>query len=295
LEAGRIHPARISVAAVAVLVLGTLLLFPLSHIQVELGFFWKVSVGVGVMQLLAVRYRRQEEWTLVAALDGASLLIAFSTVYAVTQYLLPEHNPDFWDADFAGFDQRLGLTSAAIVEWTRSVPHLDMILAKIYYAFFFHFALYIPYAAGVRRDPWRMYETLANMCVCAIFGLVLFAVFPAKNAIFFYGIEDIHFTGLLVEHLDQLSKHRFGTLTPANAQGLIQFPSFHVAIAVLLCWDLRYERRVVLVLGVIWTLLMAWSAITTGGHYVIDIWGGVGIAVAAVAFVRWLSGSKPQD
>ncbi len=286
---------QICVAALLVLILGTLLLFPLSHIQIEIGFFWKVSVGVGVMQLLAVRYRRQQEWSLVAALNGASLLIAFSTVYAATQYLLPEHNPVFWDSAFARFDEALGLTSLVVVEWTRSVPHLDMILAKIYYAFFFHFALYVPYAAGVRRDPWRMYETLANMFVSAIFGLVLFAIFPAKNAIFFYGIEDIHHTGLLVQHLDELSKLDFGLLTPGNAQGLIQFPSFHVAIAVLLCWDLRYEVRPVLIVGIIWTALMAWSAITTGGHYVIDIWGGVAIAMAAIGVVRWLSGSKPQD
>ena len=172
---------------------------------------------------------------------------------------------------------------------------LDLVLAKIYYLFFFHLALYVPYAAGIRRNPWRMYETLATMFVCALYGLVLFALFPAKNAVFFYGHEDLYHTARLVDHLDQLSRGAFGVLSHQNAQGLIQFPSFHVAIAVLLCWDLRYEHRIVLAIGIVWTALMTWSAVTTGGHYVIDIWGGLAIAGAAVATVRLLCGSKPQD
>lgn len=282
-------------ASTVFLVLGTVLLLPFSHVRLDYSFYWIVAAGISVMQALSLRYRKQQEWELVAALNGASLLAGFSTVYAVTQYLLPEHNPNFWDESFHAFDAALGVTADEIVRWSRSMPWLDAGLSKIYYAFFFHFALFVPYAAGVRRDVWRSYETLANMFVCAIFGLFLFGIFPAKNAVFFYGHEDIHHTRMLVEHLELLRTKTFGVLTHTNAQGLIQFPSFHVAIAVLLGWDLRYEHRIVQVLGVVWTALMALSAVTTGGHYVIDIWGGFLIAIGAIWAVRIFTGSKPEN
>lgn len=283
-----------AVWATAILCVGTFALLPFAKFSVDLWFFPKMAVGIGVLQALVPRYRRQEEWGLVASLHGASLLAVFTTVYAISQYLLPGLNPRFWDAEIAQVDAFMGLTADDVVVWTRQTKWLDAVLAKVYYVFFFQFALFVPYAAGVRRDPWRSYEMLANMFVCALLGLVLFGFFPAKNAVFFYGHEDIYHTETLVRHLEMLAAGTFEYLSHGNAQGLIQFPSFHVAIAVLLCWDLRYERRGVFAVGVVWTLLMAWSAVTTGGHYILDIWGGCGIAIAAVMLVRWLCGSKPE-
>lgn len=289
---GRIPPSTVAVVATVILIVAGAIGYSLSHITIDAWFVLKVFIASAALQLLNIRYYKQQEWPLIAAIHGATLLAIFTTMYSVTHYTLPEHSTHFWDAEFAAFDAFFGVTADDIVPAVRSVPILDEILKKIYYAFFFHFALFVPYAAGVRKNPVRMYEGLAQMFVAAIYGLILFGLFPAKNAVWFYGHEDIHHTRMIVEHLQLLQDHAFGTLTAENTEGLIQFPSFHVAIAAILCWDLRYENRWVFRLGIVWGFLMAVSAITTGGHYVIDIWGGLFIAVAAVVTLRVL-GKEP--
>lgn len=284
----RVAPAEVAVGATVFLIAAGAIGYSLSHITIDAWFVLKVFVASAALQLLNIRYYKQKEWPLVAAIHGATLLVIFTTMYSVTHYTLPEHSTHFWDAEFAAFDAFFGVTADDIVPAVRSVPMLDEMLKKIYYAFFFHFALFVPYAAGVRKNPKRMYEGLAQMFIAAIYGLILFAIFPAKNAVWFYGHEDIHHTRMIVEHLQLLQDHAFGTLTAENTEGLIQFPSFHVAIAAILCWDLRYENRWIFRAGFVWGFLMAVSAVTTGGHYVIDIWGGLFIAVAAVITLRAL-------
>jgi membrane-associated phospholipid phosphatase len=288
----RLAPSELAAAGSLILLGGTPVLLAGSRIRIEPSFLFEVSAVVVFLQILSLRYRKQAEGALVAVINGSCMIMLVTTVYAIAQYCLPEHAERFYDEAFASFDAATGLTADDIVSWSRSHPRVDFALSRIYYAFFFHFALYIPYAAGVRRDPYRMYQCLAQIFVAAIIGLALFGLWPAKNAVFFYGHEDIHHTSLLVAHLQQLQDGTFGVLTHQNAQGLIQFPSFHMAIAAILWWDLRHERNVVFGLGGIWTLLMGVAAVTTGGHYVIDIWGGLLIALSGVVSIRILSRSR---
>ena len=63
--------------------------------------------------------------------------------------------------------------------------------------------------------------------------------------------------------------------------GLITFPSFHAAAAVLLGW-LYYGNRLLRWPFVLLNAGMALSAIVVGGHYLVDIIGGVVVAILGI-------------
>jgi membrane-associated phospholipid phosphatase len=68
----------------------------------------------------------------------------------------------------------------------------------------------------------------------------------------------------------------------AATEGLITFPSFHVAWALLLTWAFR-GRRWLFAAAVILNSLVVASTMTTGWHYFSDLLGGAAVALAAMA------------
>jgi membrane-associated phospholipid phosphatase len=72
-----------------------------------------------------------------------------------------------------------------------------------------------------------------------------------------------------------------------NLEGLVTFPSFHTANAILFAWALwtvPYLRWV----GLVVNGLMILSTPLTGAHYIIDVVAGTIVAVAAIAFARFV-------
>jgi membrane-associated phospholipid phosphatase len=91
-------------------------------------------------------------------------------------------------------------------------------------------------------------------------------------------------------HVHTLEALRSGAMSVVrldDLEGLITFPSFHTANAILFAWALwsvHYLRLPVLALNV----LMVASTPTAGSHYFIDILGGTAVALLAIvaAFVQ---------
>jgi membrane-associated phospholipid phosphatase len=75
------------------------------------------------------------------------------------------------------------------------------------------------------------------------------------------------------------------TATWRGAEGLISFPSFHTAWAILLALALR-RWRVAFLLSSILNAAVVAATLTTGWHYASDVLGGALVCAVAVALVR---------
>jgi membrane-associated phospholipid phosphatase len=76
-------------------------------------------------------------------------------------------------------------------------------------------------------------------------------------------------------------------------EGLVSFPSFHVAGALIVLWAAR-RRRWLLMPLVCWNLVLIASTFMTGVHYVIDVIASVPLFLGSVALYqrycrRWLA------
>ena len=68
-------------------------------------------------------------------------------------------------------------------------------------------------------------------------------------------------------------------------QGVIQFPSFHTAMAILYTYAAR-GVPVLFPLLIVFNVLMIVSTMPIGGHYFADVLGGAAIALVTIGVVR---------
>ena len=71
-------------------------------------------------------------------------------------------------------------------------------------------------------------------------------------------------------------------------EGLVTFPSFHTAAGVLFAWAL-WSTRWLRWPGLIVNVLMIASVPIIGAHYLVDVFGGVVVAIASLYLARrWM-------
>lgn len=132
------------------------------------------------------------------------------------------------------------------------------------------------------RDD-RNREFIATVGVALLLTVLLFGLFPAAGPWMHFGVRDP--AGLsYMQQLTALRAGRVAVLRLDDLDGLVTFPSFHVAMAVLLAWAARGTG--VAVAAVTLNLAMAVSTPSEGGHYLTDGIGGIAVALTAIAAVR---------
>ena len=281
---------RLAIGLTVALVAATALLDLASNVTVLWQTTWLFWVVSATFFLLRFRYIKQGEPNLVTALEGSALLIVFTSIFGIATYLIPEHRSSMWDTELVAMDAIFGLNSGQLIEATRQFPNVDFALSKIYHVLYLHLALIVVYAAGVRRDNGRAFRFLGEMFVAAWFGLILFAILPAYNAIDFFSLPDTHRTLGIVSDLRAIRDGTFAVLDFKKAKGLVQFPSFHMAVQIVLFADIvRNEKRWVAAIFAVWTVLMTWATVVIGAHYVVDLVGGMIIAGIGIAVGTWIA------
>jgi len=74
-------------------------------------------------------------------------------------------------------------------------------------------------------------------------------------------------------------------LNEANLSGIVQFPSFHAAAAVILTYSARGVKWLLAVLAPVNALVIL-ATLPCGGHYLVDTIAGLAVAVISILIVR---------
>jgi len=121
------------------------------------------------------------------------------------------------------------------------------------------------------------------------------ALFPAECAFTFYGFESLIDQARFIQHSEKLRAGTFQIIRLDDIEGLISFPSFHVAGAVMVTWTFRSYRAWLWPLIVLNTGLIA-ATFMAGAHYVVDVLATLVIFAVSVWTYRYLqrtcSGSR---
>jgi len=146
-----------------------------------------------------------------------------------------------------------------------------------------------------------MIDTGALDRIVAAWGLSLsmtiasFHWLPAEGAYLYYGIRRADLPGMRLDlpwrYPEALARLRGNhpSIDSSTMIGIVTVPSFHACAAVLLAWAFAHNRLMR------WPMVMlnagmAVSAVTMGGHYLIDIVTGVAVALVSIAIVCALDG-----
>jgi hypothetical protein len=203
-------------------------------------------------------------------------------------YIAASANLPLQDAMLDHWDRLLGLNWIGYYQFMTAHPAL-LPYALLFYAAIALPQLGVPILLGLTKNYVRQQQftmaTILTLCIVAFIS----AFIPAIGTFQQYGVpaefSGFRATGYLVQ-LEHLPLARSGAMRVLNIWrigGIVTFPSFHAAAAVLGLWGWW---------GVWWmrpfalTMCAGMLAATPlmGGHYFVDIFAGVAVTSLAIAF-----------
>lgn len=252
------------------------------------GVLLKSIVLTAVAGILYAVFRRMEPMrvALEAILCGFLLMIPIG----LCSYAAIGANFPLADDALAGMDKALGFDWRAFVSLVDARPVLATVLEYAYQSFtpqLFLTPVFLVFGGKYTR-AYAMVAAYGLLCFAACLTSVWF---PAVGAYAAYdmsalGLANIntHFGFAFLEQFHGVRGNPNFVFSLTEMMGILTFPSVHVGVAVICAWalwDVRRLRYPFLVLNI----LMGLSAITHGGHYLVDVIAGVGVAALAIAVV----------
>jgi membrane-associated phospholipid phosphatase len=195
----------------------------------------------------------------------------------------------------AAMDRTIGADWPALMRFAARHPWLNTILLIAYELSVWQITALLVLLGWKDRSG-----TIEQLCLALIVsGLItvgIWILYPSFGAITVYGlprtIADRLPLSLNLEYaraLLHLQTYGPGFISPATVKGLVGFPSFHTAQAVVAAW---YARRLGMLFYpfLLFNILVVASTPIQGGHHVVDVIGGVAVAALAV----WLANSMAR-
>jgi hypothetical protein len=231
--------------------------------------------------------RNRREWVIAESFAVLLLISSVSLIVGTGQYLVALAQRPLVDPYLAAADRLLGVSVPALVAWTRQHGWLSVALRLAYFTLLPQFVLAITAAGGVLRDRDRLWEFAFHFHFCALVTLFASGLFPAECAFTFYGFESLIDQARFIQHFEKLRTGTFQIIRLDDIEGLISFPSFHVAGALMVTWTFRSHRAWLWPLIVLNTGLIA-ATFMAGAHYVVDVLATLVIFAISVWTYRYL-------
>lgn len=228
--------------------------------------------------------------------ESIALLSSFTLIGAVYTYVLTRAaaSVPMWDARLLSADHALGLDWKSYLAWVNAHPGVGWILNSSYESILKQVAVLSLLLAAFkehRRLQGFLLAAQLSIIICGLGG----AVMPAVGAYATLAINATtdhpnivlaNMSGHDVAHVLQLRG-----ATPffqiGHIEGIIMFPSFHMALAILFTWAF-WRVPVVRWIALALNLAMVAATPLSGGHYFVDLAGGVIVALVSIAAVSWV-------
>jgi len=224
----------------------------------------------------------------IAQLGTLALLSALLTYIAASaNFPLQDAALDYWD-------RALGLDWIAYYRFMTARPEL-LGYAYLSYAAIALPPFGVPIVLGLTKNYVRLQQYMMAFLLTLFVVSILSAFIPALGTYHLYDLPTefgtYKATGFLIQ-LDRLPAIRSGALHALNISqigGIVTFPSFHTAAAVLAMWAwwgvwwMRPFALMMCVATLIGTPLL-------GGHYFVDMIAGGIVAVLAIVLATALRG-----
>jgi PAP2 superfamily len=272
----------------AILVL-TAPLYPLVGISIR----WSAALPqlltlcllLGVWLTYVLTPSRRHKVMFADAVLAMFLLALFTNIAGAAQYAAVALGFPQVERWLAASDAALGINVPTLTAWTGSHPIFARVLILSYFSLLPQFALPILAFGLFYTDRKSLWEYIFHFHVCLAVTLLGVALMPATVPISYYGFESLIDQSRFIDHFTRLRSGTFNELWLNDIEGMISFPSFHVAGGLMVTWAFRGHRRWFAALAVLNTLLIA-STILTGAHYGIDVVATVVLFAGSVLLWR---------
>lgn len=246
-------------------------------------------LAIAIFAGCAIGLRRCGFGALAGAMEVTAILAAVSAAGAFASLIAAATARPYADewlmaadaALFYGFDWRAAIASIAGREQL-------LIAASHVYASLHWQPIVLTLALFALGKGSRCWVFATAWAITLAATIAIFPFLPALGGYLHFGIPQSDMPGVLVRaawlHAAILEPVRDGSLRVLEAgvlEGVVTFPSFHAAAAVLLAWGfwgLRWLRWP----GVALNAAMIAASVVIGGHYLVDVVAGCTIAGGAI-------------
>lgn len=265
--------ALTGVAAAGLVLSGLRVLF---NPVIVVGFL--ALVGLNVVYTRIRPNRRIASFALTCA-----QLVAFTNVGTVLSYLAASAAFPLVDNALAATDSAVGFDWLAFFNWVKlEHPNIGWALDIIYDTLFIQFGVLLVVLNTIGKLE-RARELAWLFVITLLIILPLSMVLPAEGAWAHYGVS--HLTSAY--YLSDFYAIRDGSMKIidlSRINGIIQFPSFHAALALILILTSRGTFLFAVFLPL--NILIIVSALTAGGHHLSDVIVGLATVPAAMLVLR---------
>jgi hypothetical protein len=254
----------------------------LTGIEIKLGPCLVTGGVAAFLLLIAYVYSklRPEPRLVGLALTGAQLII-YTALAGILSYILTTAGRPLIDHWLLSVDHFLGLDWKAM--YARSEPYvfLRLLFLAAYYSVIPQFLIVLIVLFTKKRFFWGR-ELFWLFIVTSLVSVIVAGIFPAAGAFVTFNVQ---LDDPYVQHFLALREGSLKIIDLRDLQGVVQFPSFHLAMAIIMAYATRG-------IPVLFPLLLMWNALTivatplVGGHYFADLGGGLLVTLVGFVAVR---------
>jgi hypothetical protein len=212
------------------------------------------------------------------------LMICFTVVGLVAQYPAIAIGLPYADPWLARADAFLGLNVASLANWTGGHPAVARVLTTTYASYGPQCLLTI-LGLSILRDRAHLWEFVFHFHTFLLAVVVGVALCPAVCPPAFFGFVPVIDMTRLIAQIRGFHDGSLTTIRIDQFEGLVSFPSFHAAGALMVAWAWRAHPWIgipVLLLN----LCVVASTFLTGVHYVVDVLVVAPLFIASVMVYR---------
>jgi len=235
--------------------------------------------AVALLLIIAKFYNdlRPEPRLAAFAFTGAQLLV-YTALAGILSYLLTMTNRPLIDSWLVEADRMLGFDWKAIYQGAENKDTLRVVLRFLYFSLIpqlLLIELFLFTKGRLERARELFWLFVLTSLGCVLIG----GLFPAAGAFVTFGVNTDE---AYVRDFFALRERTLPVFDLATMQGVIQFPSFHLAMAVILTYAVR-DYRFLFPFFLIVNAGVVAATPFVGGHHLTDLLGG-----ALVTFVARL-------
>lgn len=252
-----------------------------------------VLIGFGFVAIYAAfafynakaPHRRDPQ--VVFVLGGMAQIVLLTLIMTPLTYVAASINMPMQDAALLALDRVFGLDWMAYLNFAVERPVLASWL-NFGYTMIKWPLFMIPVALAAGHYYCRLQQHTLSFMIALVVTTVISTLVPAIGAFYGFGISIADYPvfnpGAFESALHDIPRVRDGSLRVLDLgaiTGIVTFPSFHAASAALYLWALwpvKWLRPVTLFANI--AMLAATPLV--GGHYFIDIFAGIAVAVVSI-------------
>jgi membrane-associated phospholipid phosphatase len=282
------------VAAMGCVLLLAVALTRFSIEPLAFGIVMAIGVTLAAVAYLHVRLKGdQVDPKLVFMLGAVAQVIMVTAIVGPLSYVAAALDWPLQDRALAALDRAMGFDARTVILFVNDYPTLAGALG-FGYGMIKWPLLAIPIVLAATRRFARLQQFVMALMLALMVTIVISIFVPAIGNYQLLGltptdVPNVNTIAFLLGQHD-IPAVRDGSLRHLELLklvGIVTFPSFHTASAVLFAWafaPVRFFGPAALVTN----LLMIASTPVIGGHYLTDVVAGAALAIGAIAAAQWL-------